>query len=405
MASQRFDKSMHIYPVVGADDATQTIVIGDLTIGTNAYTYGSNPGNSVFFMFKADHIDDLKKFKFYIVSTTTAGNIKIEIREHNYASSSPIGPASGTALSTVTVNPGTVTDGWYEVDLTGVMPSLTVNKVYFIIIGNAGGRYTIRTQPAGAAGNATTHVGAGTNANAYTGSASVALINGCSPLVLIYDDGYISGGGPYTRLVKTTGIFSGSTPQGIFISGLTEDWPIKGIQFAATSPANVVNLQIWEGSPTFGVTAPVHSESFPFRGTEELLTCWLENDFVFRAGTNYWVMLDGGTASFNLWAYEIQNLSSDSTNLLAAAFAEGGWVAALITAGAFATNNAYFPWLSFVTPYVGEGNDDVPPGGHCDCGVPGLEFEITTDGEINIYDAETTDDDISIQNEYMIAEE
>lgn len=397
MASLRFDKVWHQHPTIGANDITGTT--STMTMGASAYTYGVG-GNAAFIFFKNPYADELDKIKVFITATTTAGNILLEIREYDAATGKP---KSGAAAASQTIaNPGSLTNKWLEVALSSP-PTLALNKCYYIIFGNAGGNYTFRTDVRSHAGNQTSFLNYGTTANGFgTATTGGQVVNGLLPLVLTYDDGHIEGAGPYT--VRVTSTFSAATPQGLYISGVTEDFVIKGVEFFADTPANITHLSIYRGaSPAFGVDAPVHTETFMLRNCEELNIIWFENDFLIEAGETYWIMLGSDAATFALHAYRIEDRASFATELGAASFAGGEWKFAYVSAGSFTTDDTYFPFLSLIHPYVGAGNDDVPPGGHCDCGVEALVVQVNPSGEVDLLESSASDTNVAIHVKWQAA--
>lgn len=351
--SQRVDKVWGLAPRIGLDDWTIGGLNGSgisVTLGANAYTYGVS-GDSLFIKFKCNHTTFLDWFMFHVAATTTNGDLRIELREADYASGADRPSSVLLASGTVTIS-GSPSDKWYKPSLVSALP-LVRNRNYFIVIGNAGGRVSLSLTVAGRNFTDTpANCGYGTNANGFTTAPSNTDGRGFLPFVLGYVDGYEVGGGPYTNLITTGGFYSGSTTyQGLRITGLTEPRTISSVSIQATGSSRITDLAIFEDSEPPNGT-PIKHITVTDRSCSNICKIFIEDLFTFGVGHSYNVVFKAA-ANIVTQYYKIGDLASYEAELKKVALGQGAWYGAKEVAGAWVYDESVMPFITLRGTYLG----------------------------------------------------
>jgi hypothetical protein len=237
----------------GAGGATRT----GLALGS-VYSYGVS-GASISQRFIAPTSGNLNDVYFFVSAITgTPGNITIELRNWNAASTSKPGT---TLHASQTVSPGLTANKWIK--CTFATPfSVVKGSAYHIVIGDAGWTTgntatVLYICPNGNGQEMQTH-GMGYTSTDGFATAGTSANNRC-PMVLKFADGTLYG----TVVTLQVSSANNTRERGIKITGLTDDIIISGVSSSLTP--SYAGFRIYDGNTAPGGT-PLYQAEFSAEG-------------------------------------------------------------------------------------------------------------------------------------------
>lgn len=274
-------------------------VIGSFSTGgasasnlNNAYSFGVS-GTVTALRYMPHFSAYLNEFWYYTGTRngTPTGALTIEVREANASSIT----LPGTLMTSESHTP-TADNTWQRVVFT-TPPYFSINKIYYIIIGDAAGNatnfYRVHTSNFGLPGNyggsTERRYGTVTTSNGFATSGSGQFSGHVG--LMRFSNGLVIGN------VHTTGGTSGNNTnkRGYLIENLEADYEIFGVQIS--NSGNISGIEVFDKSQSPNQTPMMRQATNT--DTANLGICYFEKPFRMRAGKSYRVVLTYSAASSN----------------------------------------------------------------------------------------------------------